>query len=524
MHKLSLWLLILVLSSGCNRSEEPEAKNTLKIAVENDPQTLDPRLPRVLSDTTVMHMLYEGLMRVNNQGIPEKALAEQIVISDDLKKYEIHLKDSMWSDGSPLTSSDFVEAWKSMLDPNFPSPNASQLYVIKGGKDAKLGQLPLAGIGLTVVSDHVFIIELEQPTVYFPELLSTHFFFPLPKSVRQRKQPNNNPQGYLYNGPFVLSEWKPHNELSFQKNENYWDKSQVKLENVVFVVSDELTALTLFERGDLDWVGSPLSSLPQDSLPHLKEKGALRTCDACGTYWFRFNVEAPPFNDVNARKAFTLALNRKALVEHVTQGNQKPALGLLPPSLSTNKDGFYQDNQLASAKEFFQKAIKNGGFPTVTICYNANELSNKIAQTIQQQWQTAFNISISLLPCETKVSFDKQAKGNYQIMLGSWFADINDPINYFNVFKFKNNGGGGEDSQYNHLLDLSDAERNPVKRRELFLKAESILMSTLPIAPLYYNAFNYTKKDSVEGVYFSSLGFLDFKNARINTSPKEEIE
>lgn len=516
MRKSSLCLLLSVLLVSCEVQNNSETGNqsVLRVAAESDPQTLDPRLSRTLLDTTVMHTLYEGLMRIDEEGEPENALAEKISVSPDLKTYTFLLKKTFWSDGSPLTSMDFVETWKSILDPSFPSPNASQLYVIKGAKDAKEGKGSSEKIGLHYQTDLTFTVELETPTPYFEKLLSSHFFFPQHQKVRNAKQTSVSPGGYMYNGPFLLGEWKHHDKLTFLKNQKYWDAPNTKVEQIEFIVADETLALNFYHQDKLDWAGSPLSSLPQDAIQNLRKEEKLKLAEACGTYWFRFNSGSDPFVNEEMRKAFCLAINRGDIIEYVTQGNQVAALGILPPPLSLKSEGFFKDNDLSAAKSHFANALNqlklnSDDLPKITLLYGNNERHHKVAQAVQQQWLAALGINVELQACEAKISYDKLAKGNYQIMLGSWFADISDPINFLNVFY-------ASDLTYAQLIDESNTQTNAGERSHRLLLAETHLMNTMRVAPLFFNTFNYLKKENVKGVYFSPLGYLDFKNAEIH--------
>src|SRR5262249_49759773 len=105
---------------------------------------------------------------------------------------------------------------------------------------------------------------------------------------------------------------------------------------------------------------------------------------------------------------------------------------------------------------------------------------------------------------------------NYQIAMGAWFADFRDPISFLEVFKYKYNSTNNtqwENKDYIKQLNLSALETDPEKRYEILQKAEAILMQNLPVIPLYYGAFNYVKSETLFGVYFSELGYLDFKYA-----------
>lgn len=520
MNKMAWLLLPLALCVSCaQQSPPPTTQESIRIASEVDPGTLDPRLARTLTDTTVMRLLYEGLFRVNSEGKYAPAIAKEMHVSDDGLIYTIQMNATEWSDGSFLVADDFVETWKSMLDPSFPCPNASILFSIKGAKEAKEGKAPLDAVGLKVLSPLMFSIEFTKPIVDPMEVLTA---LPVHPSVRSR-EPSADPTMNVYNGPFVINSWKHHHQLDFAKNNSYWDSKSVQLEGVTFIVSDEMTALNLYKKGLLDWVGSPLLTLPQDALPSLKAEGHLLTANGDGTYWFRFNTESEPFNDVRVRKAFNLALNRGAIAEHVTQGDQKPALGILPPSMRVQEEVHYTDNQPQQARELLAEVFADlnqttKNTPSITICYRTAERNHSIAQAVQQQWEKALGIPITLQACEGKVSIDKLTKGDYQIMLGSWFADINDPISFLNVFRSKDNGINNtrwEDYEYATLLDKAELEKDPETRKQILAHAENILMEAMPVAPLFYNTYNYMKSDHVQGVYFSGLGYLDFKNAHI---------
>ncbi|MCE5316739.1 MAG: hypothetical protein LLG04_05170, partial [Parachlamydia sp.] len=106
--------------------------------------------------------------------------------------------------------------------------------------------------------------------------------------------------------------------------------------------------------------------------------------------------------------------------------------------------------------------------------------------------------------------------GDYQIALGGWYADIRDPINFLDIFKSKSNATNltqWENPQYAEMLTQSTNETDPKKRLEILNSAEALLMREMPIAPLYFGAFNYVKSERLIGVYFSDLGTLDFTYA-----------
>jgi oligopeptide transport system substrate-binding protein len=354
------------------------------------------------------------------------------------------------------------------------------------------------------------VVELETPTPYFLELLATHFFYPF--------HPKSKPEKPIVNGPFQVQQWKKQNEFIAVKNPNYWNAHDVRLDGIIALVLDEQTALRMFENKELDWAGSPLSTLPQDAIPTLKHRKQLHVNPAAGTHWFRFNTEKAPFNNQKMREAFTMALDRKAIVEHITQGGQKPAQAIVPPSLGL-KSHYFEDKDIPKAWYAFQDAleelkISKDEFPEVTLCYGMSERNHKIAQAVQQQWNKTFGIQVKLEHCESQVFFQNLKQGTFQIANGSWFADFRDPTNFLEIFKLKSNATNHtrwENPRYIELLNESSSESDREKRMQLLADAQQILMNELPVAPLFFCTFNFVKNEDLLGVYFSDLGYVDFK-------------
>lgn len=496
---------VLFLASCAKESASSNNQSAVRISLQNDPQSLDPRVVTDLPTTTVLHMLYEGLMRSDFHGRPIPAIAESVEISPDLKTYTFHLKKSFWSNGEPLTAYDFENTWKTILAPHYPAPNAYQFYVIKGAKAYKNN----AGkeLGVFAKDEDTLVVELESPTPYFLELTTSYFFFPM--------------KNHLTNGPFTLDTWVHNNEINVVKNQHYWDADDVSLDRIIIYILEENTALQMYFAGELDWAGSPASTMPQDAVQPLKEEHRLSTAPAAGTHWFRFNTERTPFDHVKLRQAFSLALDRKSIVDHITQGNEKPAMAIVPPLMNPGKSAFFEDNNVTAAWERFQEALVDlntdkEGLSPITLCYQSNDRNNKIVQAVQQQWKKVFDIEVKLENCEKKHFYDKLKRKDYQIGVGSWFADFNDPINFLEIFKFRNNSTNNtqwENPKYIQLLTDSTTESDPNKRNEILTEAQTILMEEMPVAPLFFSVFNFVKNKDLQGVYVSPLGYLDFKDA-----------
>lgn len=530
-------IILTFIGFGCqsasSKNNAKSSSHTVTINIVDEPQVLDPRKARDLKCQTIVRMLFEGLTRVNPLEKPELALADSVEISSDLKKYTFHLKKSIWSNGDPVTASDFAYSWKQTLSKDFPSDTAFNLYVIKNAKAAKEGKIDIDKIGVEVIDDRTLVVELENPTPYFLELTAFPSFFPVNQKLDE-KNPSwaQNANTYVGNGPFQLKEWKHQDQLSVAKNENYWDAPKVKLSSIQLQILQPDTELKLFEKNEISWAGSPLSTLPVDALKMLRGKNLLNTKDVLGTYFFRTNIQKTPFTHPLMRKAFAVAMNRQAIVDHVTQGNQIPATGLVPISLGLQEDPYFQDSDVQIARGLFSEALKElhltkEEIPEISLMYRAEERNHLIAQAVQQQWFDAFGIRIKLEAIEGKVYFDRISKQDYQMASCNWIADFPDPVNFLEIFKYKKGGSNNtlwENSRFTELLDLSSQIIDPHKRIEVLKESEKILMEEMPIIPVFYYTMLYVNQPALKDVALSSMGQIDFKWASIQEGIKAIVQ
>jgi oligopeptide transport system substrate-binding protein len=507
--------VLLILLAGCSAKQE----NIVKINLRAEPQTLDPRKARDLQSVTLAKMFFEGLTRLNKEEKAELALAEKVDISEDRKTYTFSLRSASWTNGEPVTAQDFVSAWRQTLGPRFPADQAFQLYVIKNAKAAKEGKVTVDQIGVKALDQHTLQVELQYPIPYFLELTALPIYFPVSQKIDQAGD-----KTVVGNGPFILKEWRHNDLLRVVKNPAYWDASQVKLKEIHWVMVSEETELKMFEKGELDWAGSPMSVLPVGSLAQLKKSGNLQVKPFLGTYFFRTNVESAPFDHPLMRKAFAEAIKRSDIIEHITQGGQLPATGLLPPSLTVQEGPYFVDGDIEKAKLDFEQALHAMGLtreqvPPISLMYVNGERSHLIAQAVQEQWRQVLGLKIELQAIERKVFFDRVSKKNFQLAAGDWTADFKDGMNFLEVFKFKAGGSNNtawENPRYRELLDQALEESQSSERQKIFQECESILMKEMPIIPVFHYTMLYVANQKVKDVVLSSLGSIDFKWAYVD--------
>lgn len=524
------WILLVVLACGivaCN--PKPDAKNTFRLNLYTEPPSLDSRKATDSTSMNVLVMLFEGLTRMGEDDLPHPAAAEKIEVSEDGRTYTFTLRKSHWSNGAPVTSDDFLYAWQTLLDPQFPGLYAYKLYVIENAKAVKEGKLPMSALGVSAPDPHTLIVTLKYPTPYFLELVAFPTFYPIykPSDLANPDWAAEAGPQYVSNGPFQLKVWEHESEIRVIKNAHYWDAGAVKLAGLhLTMIDDTTTEFYMFEMNELDWCGSPLSNLPPEIIPALIREGKVHFYPVAASYYYKVNTLNFPLNNVNIRKALGHAINRQDIVTHITQAGQKPATALVPQMPGwAPPSHLFSDGDEEGAKALFAQGLTELGitleqFPAITISYNTNREHQKIAQAIQQQWKAVLGIEVQLIHYDWKVYLSKITHHDYQIGRMGWVGDFNDPISFLEPFKHRddpdqggNNDTGWERPEYTAYLDAAEQELNLQKRAHILREAEALLIGDMPVIPLYFLMYGYLKKPDVHGVYLSSLGIIDFKHA-----------
>src|SRR3989339_1006634 len=297
-----LCMMAFALITSCQPNPKMP-KQEVRINLVSEPRTLDPRKSRDLSERVLMNMFFEGLTREGKTGKSELALAESIEVQENGSRYIFRLKEAYWTNGDRIRPKDFIYSWKTSLDPSFLSENAYQLFCIKNAELIKKGEMSSSDLGVLELDETTLQVDLEKPIPYFQELLSFSIFFPIHESMDFQGW-DLNKVSLISSGPFSLKQWKHSDFIEAVKNPNYWDSKTVSLKGIhLFVVSED-TEMRMFEKKELDWAGSTLSTIPFDLVESYEKKNLLHLYPMFGTFFFRVNVEKEPFNNINIRKAF----------------------------------------------------------------------------------------------------------------------------------------------------------------------------------------------------------------------------
>jgi oligopeptide transport system substrate-binding protein len=508
--------LSLAFLGGCQKSSSPKRiKNDLALCITSDPQHLNVAKASDSVSAFILRMIYEGLTRLDHEGNPQPALAQRWEISEGGTCYRFYLRKAHWSNGDPIRAQDFVKAWQYLLDPKTGSANAYLLFPIQHSRLIKFEQLSPFALGARALDDQTLEVRLEQPTPYFLQLLAFDAFYPsLIPTLGDKAL-----EGPICCGPFELVSWKAKNEIRLKANPKYWDKENVQLSQIrILILADSQTALHMYEKGELDWVGSPLIPLPTEASEVLAEEGLLHVYHGASTYWVHCNFSHPLLQNLKARQALSLAINRKNLSENLGH-QQTPAYRLVPPLVSEQYElGLNLEYDPAKAQKLWQEAMKETGYeksPTLTYIYNSSSLHAKVAQLLQDQWKNNLGIDIHLEGLEWAIFLQRVRSGRFDLARFGWRAQFSDPTTFLEIFDPKD--GAYNFSRFDHEgfhQKLFHARLSPKKERlEALTQAEKVLLEELPVLPLFFESYTYLKNPKLKEVIIGPLGRIDFKLA-----------
>ncbi len=522
--------LLATLFTGCAGGNKAPAEKVLRYNHGQEPETIDPIQNTSTDGGTIASAVFEGLTALDPDDKPIPGVAASWDISPDKLTYTFHLrKDAKWSDGKLVTAKDFAYSWQRALDPKTKAEYAYQLFYIKNGEEFNSGTAKAEDLGIKVLDANTLEVTLNAPTPYFLSLTSFPTLMPVRQDIIEKygDQWARKAETYIGNGPFKAAEWVSKDHIKLVKNENYWDKERVKIDSVMITfIGEESTMLSSYEAGELDVI----DSIPLTEVARLKkESKELHVMPQAGTYYYAFNTQKAPFDNVKVRKAFALAIDRQTIVDKVRKTGT-PATAFVPPGIpdatpdkefrSVGGDFFPVKADVTQAKQLLAEAGYPDGknFPPVTLIYNSTEEHKILAEAILEMWKTNLGISnIKLANMEWGVFIPTRQQGDFQVARDGWIGDYNDPMTFIDLFTSDsgNNDPQWENTEFDQLVKKARLATNEQERMTTLHQAEKLFMDEAIMAPIFFYTQNSMIKPYVKNLHVSPLGLTYFDRVEI---------
>lgn len=488
----------------------PAAPALLRRGNGQEPDSLDPHLAALNEAGRILRDVYEGLTVLDTNAHAAPGVAERWEVSADGLTYTFHLRsDARWSNGAPVTADDFVQSWRRLVDPKTGGSYAKILEPVVGVSATVAGDANAPELGFRASDPRTLVVTLNQPTAYFPVLLTHWATLPT-----YRGQPPGKPGEAVSNGAFTLADWAVGSHVTLKRNRAYWNDAATQLDEVRFYhfadINDEYMR---YRGGELDITsGVPLKPLETLRAAHGDE---LRLSPMLGVYYYGFNLETGPFAKSKAlRQALAMTVDREKLVSAVTGLGEQPAYGWVPagmPDYTAQQPewaAWPYERRLAEARKLYAQAGYSADRPLrFELRYNTGGAHERIALAVSAMWKAALGVEVTLKAEEFKSLLQAIQRGETAMFRSSWTADYPDPYSFAQVFssRFGLNLPRYRNAAYDRDLAAAVQEPDTARRRALLEQAERQLIDDSPVVPLYFSSRKTLVSARVDGPVVNAL-------------------
>ncbi len=562
-------LMVVSVLAGCTTLEkdpsDPEGKKYDKGAIidmylTTEIYNFDPQLS-ITDDAQlkIFRLIYEGLTTIDEDGKWQKAGMKSYKIENDTDEefsILVTLNSNKWSDGRSVQASDYVYAWKRLLDPDSTSEASSLLYDIKNARDVKMGDATIDDLGIAAVDTYVLQIEFEQKVDLdqFFENCSSIALVPLREDVITRYGDDvwaQKATTIVTNGPFCPKDITYGNTLRLERSSYYYidqDKDE-KLDK--YVIPYRL--LTKYSEGNAE---AQLSSLLSGSIYYDGElplsqrqqyASSAVVTDLMTTHTYVFNTNNSLFAKAEVRRALSMAIDRNQVVSLITFA--KPATGYIPYKVFDTTSGtsfrevggdvISSSADLAGAKSLLSSAGVNGG--SFTLKVRDNEVDLAIADYVAGVWgELGFTVTVEAVkatanPDDSTIYVDNFQKaydeGDFDVIAIDMNMLSTDAFSALSQFAtaFSGNGvdmnsetydlyghiTGYASEEYNALIESAYAEKDRTARAAILHQAEEMLLNDMPVIPIVFLQDAYVYSDVLSGIGSDYYGTRNFKKTKM---------
>jgi oligopeptide transport system substrate-binding protein len=508
---------LAIAAAGCGGGDEGGAGGTgggtaaaaeqiLRMGWGAEPPSLDPGLATDTTSSNVLLAIMDPLVRLNPEtNEAEPSLAESWDISEDGKTVTYHLSpDGKWTNGDPVTAGDFVYSWKRTLSPELADK-----------------------VGVEAPDDSTLVVHLTSAQPWFIQQSAHHSFLAVHQAtVEQFGDKWTEPANIVTNGPFKLAKWEHEAEIDLVKNDEWRDAASVKLTSIPGkIVVDGTTRVQSFESGEIDALDG--SGIPPDEIARLKETPEYELYPSLGTYYYGVNIKNIP--DIHERRALSLAINRREIIDQIAQADQLVATGMSPKGISgfdqitPNSPWTPEEADLDQAKDELSQAASPK--KDINLFFNNAPGHKEIATAVQAQWkQLGINSTLKQQEWAQYLEFLGPPPNNaVDVYRLGWIYDFPDAINGLELWTCDsgNNNTNYCDKDFDALVAQAKEEPDETARLAIYKQLEEKLFGqdgALPIMPIYWYTYPNLEKLSVKDTFFiSALDQIDFTKVEVKS-------
>ena len=474
------------------------AQGTVRVALGTTLSQLDPAKTTIGDEYVYVHLVFNGLSRIDPDMTVKPDLAERWSASDDLKTWTFKLRQGVkFHHGRVMDSEDVVATIKRILDPATGSRSRTSLSMVDN---------------VTAVDPLTVKFDLNIPYAGFADIFADRNLRIVPKD--KLAELSTNPIG---TGPFMFKSWSPGDRLELVKNPDYFEKGLPKLDGVTLrIVPESAARIAALESGSLDIVWS----MAYESVDKFKNHPTVRTDSVSTPTWdgVILNNDRPPFNDVRVRQALALTIDKSAIVELALFGQGDPTFSPIPPSHPYfNKSLPFNPPDIAKAKKLLAEAGFPNGFDVPMQVPQEREQRVRVGVAVRDMAKAAgIRINVERVPF---ASYTANVAGKAQMYVDGYFAR---PTIDTAIYPFYHSTGSWnkqlwlyKDARVDQLLDEARNTNDEAARKALFEKFQAVVEETVPGIIAYSAAHVNGVSKKVEGFKSTPMQWLELKSVSL---------
>ncbi|MGE0201758.1 MAG: peptide ABC transporter substrate-binding protein [Candidatus Melainabacteria bacterium] len=486
-----------------------------------EPPDLDPAKITDLTSYTVIQQLLKGLTQFDEKLNVAPAMAERWTVSPDGLHYTFYLKrNAVWSDGQPVTTKNFTDAWRRALDPNLAAEYAFFLFELKNAKPYFEGKLTnFAEVGVHAVDDHTLTVTLERPTPFFLALLANPIALPVRQDLIDQFGDRWVEAGHMVsNGAYLLKQWRHEEKITLVPNPRSGLTPPAVDRVDMLMVNDANTSVVMYENNELDFIETT-TSIPSFDVRRLRKNPDAHVLNIHRLNYFGFNTQKPPMDNLKVRQAFAHALDR-SYFPRLMQSGQTPIASWITPGLVGYNPNVGLPYDPKKAQQLLAEAGYPGGkgFPEVELGYPTHYDIQKECEIAQFLWKHNLHVPVRLANMEWKVYLSRLNQDAPQLYRLGWFVDYPDADSFMSLFT-KDNGNnhtGWSSPVYDALIQKAVVETNPAVRQKLYDEAQRILLEKdTAIIPMVMVQKTYLAKPRVHGLVVTPMNLINLDHLSI---------
>jgi oligopeptide transport system substrate-binding protein len=558
METRKVWLLLAALSvglalvaAGCGGDDDDAAgtgggatdgggaaaaEQVITYNWGTEPPSLDPGLATDTTSANILLSIMDPLVKLDDELQAVEAAAASWEESEDGKTVTFTLRDDLkWTNGDPVTAEDYEWSWKRTISPELAADYAYQFFGIVGASDynscdAKKDDCAALRdkVGVNAVDDKTLEVKLISPQPWFIQQVSHHSFLAVHRpTVEQYGEKWTEAANIVTNGPFKLERWEHNANIDIVKWDEWRDADSVKLTRVNGrMITDGVTAVQAFEAGELDATGS----LPTEEISRLKETPEYEQYEALGTYYYGFNTKN--ITDVKQRRAMSMAINRREIIDNIAQADQLPGNGFTPQGMP-GFDDFNpaspwtpEQGNLEEAKALMAEVANPK--KNITLLLNDSPGHREIAVAVQAAWkELGLTVSIKQQEWAQFLEFlGPPPDKSVDVFRLGWIADYPDAFNFLELWTCESGNNNTQfcSEEYDGIIqDIRDGKTvEEADRYEAYGQLEDILLGEegeVPFTPIYFYTYNQLEKESIkETMSVDPLSQIDFTEVEVRES------